>query len=64
MLAAKDYVSNIEKSMKELRDMKKVINAMDMPPDEKRDLLLDLGRAEDNLTKNTKTIRKALSELK
>ena len=64
MLAAKDYVSNVDKTMTELREMKRFINAMDMPPDEKRDLIVDLGRAEDNLTKNTKTIRKALSELR
>lgn len=64
MLAAKDYVQETEKVMKELRDMKRTISSLDMPPDEKRDLLLDLGRAETNLTANIKTIKKAVSELK
>jgi hypothetical protein len=64
MLAAKDYISGVEKGMKELREMKRLINTLDIPPDEKRDLLVDLGRAENNLTANTKTIKKAFSELK
>lgn len=64
MLAAKDYISGVEKGMKELREMKRMINTLDIPPDEKRDLLVDLGRAENNLTANTKTIKKAFSELK
>jgi hypothetical protein len=64
MLGAKDYVRETEKVMKELRDMKKVVNSMDMKPDEKRDLLVDIGRAETSLTANIKTIKKAVSELK
>ena len=64
MLAAKAYISGVEKGMKELREMKRLINTLDIPPDEKRDLLVDLGRAENNLTANTKTIKKAFSELK
>ena len=64
MLAGKDYVRSVEKSMKDLREAKLFINAMDIDPEEKRDLLVNLGRAEINLTANTKTIRKALSALK
>lgn len=64
MLAAKDYVQETEKMMKELRDMKRTISSLDMPPNEKRDLVLDIGRAEINLTANIKTIKKAVNELK
>ena len=64
LLAVKDYVRDVEKSMKELRDMKKLISNLDMPSDEKRDLLVDLGRAESNLTANIKTIKKTVSQLK
>ena len=64
MLGAKDYVRETENVMKELRDMKKVVNSLDMKPDEKRDLLVDIGRAETSLTANIKTIKKAVSELK
>ena len=64
LLAAKDYISSIEKEMTKLRDTKRIINSSDMPPDEKRDLLVDLGRLENNLTANIKTAKRAFSELK
>ena len=64
VLAVKDYVGEVEKNMKTLRDMKRMINAADMDSDEKRDLIVGIGRAEINLTANIKTIKKAVSELK
>lgn len=64
LLAAKDYVRDIEKEMKGLRDMRRVINSSDMEPDEKRDLLTDLGRMENNLTANIKEVKKTVSQLK
>jgi hypothetical protein len=64
VLAVKDYVRDIEKSMKELRDMRRTINSTSMAADEKRDILIDLGRAESNLTANIKEVKKAVSELK
>jgi hypothetical protein len=64
LLAAKDYISSIEKEMTKLRDTKRIINSSDMPSDEKRDLLVDLGRLETNLTANIKTAKRAFSELK
>jgi hypothetical protein len=35
-----------------------------MKPDEKRDILIDLGRMENNLTANIGQVKKAISELK
>jgi hypothetical protein len=64
LLAVKDYVRDIEKSMKDLREMRRTINSSDMESDEKRDLLVDLGRMENNLTANIKSVKKAVSELK
>ena len=64
ILGVKSYVSDVEKSMKTLRDMRRMINATKMEPDEKRDLMVDIGRAENNLTANIGTIKKAVSELK
>lgn len=64
LMAAKDYISSIEKEMKKLRDTKRIINSLDMLPDEKRDLLTDLGRLENNLTANIRTTKRAFSELK
>jgi hypothetical protein len=63
ILGVKDYASNVEKSLKQFRDMRRLIAATKMDPDEKRDLTVELGRAESNLTANIKTIKKAVSEL-
>ena len=63
VLAVKDSVGSMEKSMKELRDMRRLINSLSMEPDEKRDLLTDIGRAESNVTANIKVLKKAVSEL-
>lgn len=64
ILAAKQSVRNIEKPMKELREMKKLINSMDIPPDDKRDMLTYLGRAESDLVVNIGALKKVVSELK
>ena len=64
LLAVKDYVRDIEKSMKELREMRRTINSSPMKPDEKRDILIDLGRMENNLTANIGQVKKAISDLK
>jgi len=64
LLAVKDYVRDIEKSMKELREMRRTINSSPMEPDEKRDILIDLGRMESNLTANIGQVKKAISDLK
>lgn len=64
VLAVKDYVRDIEKSMKELRDMRRFINSTKMDADEKRDIMTDIGRAEINLTANIKEVKKVVSALK
>lgn len=62
LLANKDYVSEINKSMKEVRQMRTMIQASDMTADEKRDALTDVGRLEDALTSNIKILRRMISE--
>jgi hypothetical protein len=64
VLAVKDYVRDIEKGMKELRDMRRFINSTKMDADEKRDIMTDIGRAEMNLTANIKEVKKVVSALK
>jgi hypothetical protein len=64
VLAVKDYVSDLEKSMKELRDMKRMIQGSPMKSDEKRDAITAIGKAENNLTQNIQTVKRAISELK
>ena len=64
VLAVKDYVSDLEKSMKELRDMKRMVQGSPMKSDEKRDAITAIGKAENNLTQNIQTVKRAISELK
>jgi len=64
VLAVKDYVSDLEKSMKDLRDMKRTIQGSPMKSDEKRDAITAIGQAESNLTQNIQTVKRAISELK
>jgi len=63
LLAVKPYVSNIEKSMKQTREMRKMIQGAEMSGDEKRDILTELGRREDNLTANIQSVKKMISKL-
>lgn len=62
VLAFKDYVSDMEKNMKEFREMRKMIRSSSLSGDEKRDALTAVGQAENNLTANIQTVKKAISE--
>lgn len=57
MLATRDYVLDLEKTMKEFREMKTLIRASDMSSTDKRDSLIEVNRMEDQLTKNIREIR-------
>ncbi len=63
LLAVKPYVANIEKSMKQMREMRKMVQGAEMSGDEKRDTLTALGQMENNLTTNIQTVKKMVSEL-
>ena len=58
LLANKDYVQSIEKEMKTLREARSIVQSAEMTAEEKRDLLVDIGRAENALTENTKEVKK------
>jgi hypothetical protein len=62
LLAIKPYVANIEKSMKQMRETRKMIQGAEMSGDEKQDILTAIGQAENNLSANTQTVKKMLSE--
>jgi len=62
LLAIKPYVASIEKSMKQMRETRKMIQGAEMSGDEKRDILTAIGQAENNLSANTQTVKKMLSE--
>ena len=58
LLATKDYVSDLEKDMKEIREMKVMIRSSTISGDNKRDALVSLNRMENQLVSNIKEIRK------
>ena len=64
ILAVKDIVSDTEKQMKYLRDMKREITSANIPPDEKRDIITDIGQMENNVTSNIKYLKKIVNEAK
>jgi hypothetical protein len=63
LLANKNYVQSVEKQMKRFREMRSMIQAADMSAEEKRDLLIDIGRAENAMTENIKEVKKVISEV-
>jgi hypothetical protein len=58
VLAQRDYVLALDKSMKEFREMKTMIQYSNMSADVKRDLILDIQRMENQLTTNIQEVRK------
>ena len=64
LLATKDYVSNVEKTMKQMREARKMIQGAEMSGDEKRDTLIAIGQAENNLNTNIQTIKKMINEVR
>ena len=62
LLAIKPYVANIEKSMKQMRETRKMVQGAEMSGDEKRDTLTSVGQMENNLTTNIQTVKKMISE--
>ena len=58
LLATKDYMSDLEKDMKEIREMKVMVRSSSMSGDDKRDALVSLNRMENQLVANIKDIRK------
>jgi len=63
LLANKNYVNSIEKQMKKYREMRAMVQAAEMTGDEKRDLLIDIGRAENDLNQNIKEVKKIIKEV-
>lgn len=60
LLLTKDYVNSLEKSMKEFREMKTMIQNSPMSADDKRDALSAVIDAENSLTANIKDIKKVI----
>lgn len=62
LLASKDYVSDMEKTLKELREMKTLIRASTMSADAKRDSITQIGQMENALTANIQQLKKMFRE--
>jgi hypothetical protein len=61
MFAARDYINDLEKTMKEFREMKNLVRISQMDADTKRDNITNIGRLEQQLTQNIKTLKKQLA---
>jgi hypothetical protein len=62
LLAAKGFISDMDKQMKPLINDAKIIRASDMAPDEKREALSNINEALINMTSNIQEIKKGLSQ--
>jgi hypothetical protein len=62
LLGMKNYISNIEKQMKGLREASVQIRASGMSSEEKRDALLAMTQAQNAMTANIRRIKKSISQ--
>ena len=58
LLATKDYILDLENSMKEFREMQVLIRSSSLSADEKRDALLNITKAQNALTSNIQLLKK------
>jgi hypothetical protein len=61
LFLTKDYVLDMEKSMKDFREMKTFVRASDMDADEKRDITLNITTMENNMASNIQHIKKMIA---
>jgi hypothetical protein len=61
LFATTEYVRDLEKEMKELREMRRLVQTSSFSADSKRDYLTTIGQAENSLTKNIQTVKKLIS---
>jgi len=58
MLSTKDYIADLEKSMKEFREIQVLIRSSKMNATEKREALLNITKAQNALTANIQLLKK------
>jgi len=58
LLATRDYINDLEKTMKQFREMKNTIRISSMDADAKRDALVSIGKMEQQLTANIQYLKK------
>ena len=62
LLASKDYVNDLYKTMKEFNDMKRMVRMSPMDPDDKRDIILAIEQSENALLGQIKEYKKMISQ--
>jgi hypothetical protein len=63
LLANKDYVNDVYKTLKQYNDMRKMVNASSMDGPRKREVLTQINRAEQSITQNIQLIRKSIASI-
>ena len=61
ILATKDYVLDLEKSMKDFREMKTFVRASEMDANAKKDIISNITELENNLASNIQEIKKMIA---
>jgi hypothetical protein len=61
LLANKDYVNDLYKTLKQYNDMRRMVNASSMTGDKKQEVLKNINHAEQNITKNIQVVRTAIA---
>ena len=64
LLANKDYVNDLYKTLKEYNDMRRLVNASSMSGDDKQRVLKQINHAEQNLTKNIQTVKQTIASIR
>jgi F0F1-type ATP synthase delta subunit len=58
VLAFKEQINSLERTMKQYREMKTVVMSSQMDGDQKRDTITSIGRMESALTQNIQILKK------
>jgi hypothetical protein len=60
LYAAKDFINDLNKQMQDLQDQANMIRTADIPADQKRDILLEITKAQNLLVNDIRAIRKVI----
>ena len=64
LLAHKDYVNDMYKTLKQFNEMRRIVNSSSMSGDRKMETLKSINHAEQNLTKNIQLVKKSIASMK
>jgi uncharacterized protein YutE (UPF0331/DUF86 family) len=64
LLAHKDYVNDMYKTLKQYNEMRRMINSSSMSGDRKMETLKAINHAEQSLTQNIQMVKKSIASMK